>query len=96
MKIPKHKLPKKSTTAGAARTNATISIYGEPSVVYDLSGSMSISLPARWRSLIGKVAFEECLAELRSRTMTIVSRERGAVVYIRLATTVTELGVEEA
>lgn len=96
MTIQKNTLLKKSPTAGAARTDATASIYGEPSVVYDLSGSMSISLPAQWRSLIGKVAFEECLAELRSRTMTIVSRERGVVVYIRLATTVTELGGEEA
>jgi hypothetical protein len=96
MTIQKHKLPKKSTTAEAARTNSTVSIHGESSMVYDLSGSMTISLPAQWRSLIGKVAFAECLAELRSRTMTIVSRERGVVVYIRLATTFTELGGEEA
>ena len=66
MTIQKHKLPKKSPTAGAARTDATVSIHGEPSMVYDLTGSMAISLPAPWRTLIGKVAFEECLAELRS------------------------------
>jgi len=73
-----------------------ISVHGEPCVVYDLTGSVQITLPAQWRTLIGKAAYEECLADLRSRTMTIVSRERGVVVYVRLSTTFTELAEDVA
>ena len=73
-----------------------VSFHGEPCLVYDLTGSVQITLPPQWRTLIGKAAYEECLADLRSRTMTIVSRERGVVVYVRLSTTFTELAEDIA
>lgn len=83
--IPKPRRLRSATSDFPASAN------GEPCMVYDLTGSMEIRLPPQWRTVIGNLTFEECLADLRSKTMTIVSREPGVVVYVRLSPTFTEM-----